>query len=329
MKNNKGVTLVALVVTIIVLIILAGISINLILGDNGIITIAKKAKENTELARIEEETELNELYTQFEEDGGSSGGTIYDVIAKLTEFKTAIANYIEEAGGIKPEISAETSVFGDSIKGIVKEVTKDATSVADNISEGKTAWVDGVKVTGTGADNKAYYEQGKKDGKETILQKLHVDTFESFDVAAISGATSSFSINTGTNSGAVKSGSFNYKSEVIYTNSTPDGKAALLNTITFKLSNSNNNSSNGGSSSSSASYTIYDGSSDDNIVIASGNKGTISINLFSYTLTNNYITIVAKGNGYAKHGTVSKDGVATASGSISEVKANYLTLAYE
>ena len=57
-EKQKGVTLVALVVTIIVLIILAGISINLVLGDNGIITIAKKAKENIELAKIEEETQI-------------------------------------------------------------------------------------------------------------------------------------------------------------------------------------------------------------------------------------------------------------------------------
>ena len=61
MKKENGITIVALVVTIIILIILAGISINLILGDNGIITVTKKAKENTELAKVEEEKELNEL----------------------------------------------------------------------------------------------------------------------------------------------------------------------------------------------------------------------------------------------------------------------------
>ena len=153
MKNNKGITLVALVVTIIVLIILAGVSINLVLGDNGIITIAKKAKENTELAKIQEETELNELYEQIETEGSNSGNLPYDSIAKLTEFKTAIANAIDEAGGIKPEVSAETAVFANNIKGIVKEVTKNATATAEDIAEGKTAWVNGEMILGTNKFN--------------------------------------------------------------------------------------------------------------------------------------------------------------------------------
>ncbi len=72
-RNTKGITLIALVVTVIVLIILAGVSISLVLGQNGIVNKAEKAKENTELAKTEEETILNDLAKQIEE--GTSGGT--------------------------------------------------------------------------------------------------------------------------------------------------------------------------------------------------------------------------------------------------------------
>ena len=197
MKNNKGITLVALVVTIIVLIILAGISINLILGDNGIITIAKKAKENTELAKTEEETNLNELYTQLEIEGSSSGNLPYDSIAKLAEFKTAIANAIEEAGGIKPEVSAETAVFANNIKGIVKEVTKNATATADNISEGKTAWVNGELITGVGKDVTDAYNKGIEEGKKssnTEFKSTHITGCNS-DVTLDVSSYSTFSFD--------------------------------------------------------------------------------------------------------------------------------------
>lgn len=65
MERNKGITLISLVVTIIILIILAGISINMILGENGILTMAKKAKENMELAMAEEQEKLEELEKQM------------------------------------------------------------------------------------------------------------------------------------------------------------------------------------------------------------------------------------------------------------------------
>ncbi len=58
MKNQKGITLVALVVTIIVLIILAGISINLLLGENGLITKAQEAKKQQKIAEIKEKISL-------------------------------------------------------------------------------------------------------------------------------------------------------------------------------------------------------------------------------------------------------------------------------
>ena len=62
LKNKKGITLIALVVTIIVLLILAGVTIATLTGENGILTRAQEAKNQTENA---EENELRKL-TQAE-----------------------------------------------------------------------------------------------------------------------------------------------------------------------------------------------------------------------------------------------------------------------
>ena len=59
-KKENGVTLIALVVTIIVLLILAGVSIAMLTGENGILTQARNAKEKTENAEKEEDTTINQ-----------------------------------------------------------------------------------------------------------------------------------------------------------------------------------------------------------------------------------------------------------------------------
>ena len=58
MKKEKGITLIALVVTIVVLLILAGVSISMITGENGIITQAQDAKLVTERASLREKLQL-------------------------------------------------------------------------------------------------------------------------------------------------------------------------------------------------------------------------------------------------------------------------------
>ena len=57
-KNKSGITLIALVVTIIVLLILAGISISMLTGQNGILNRASEAKENTEIASKDEDKKM-------------------------------------------------------------------------------------------------------------------------------------------------------------------------------------------------------------------------------------------------------------------------------
>ena len=61
MKRNKGITLIALVITIIVLLILAGVAISMLSGENGILRKAAEAKTKTEEAQKEETTTLTDM----------------------------------------------------------------------------------------------------------------------------------------------------------------------------------------------------------------------------------------------------------------------------
>lgn len=70
LKQKKGITLIALVVTIVVLIILAGVSINLVLGENGIIQKAQYAKRKTEITGIIERAQTDLLGEQIKTTDG-------------------------------------------------------------------------------------------------------------------------------------------------------------------------------------------------------------------------------------------------------------------
>ena len=72
--TEKGITLVALVITIVILIILATVTINIAFGEDGIIARAQQAKEITEQATRNEQESLNSLMEQFNEIMSGEGG---------------------------------------------------------------------------------------------------------------------------------------------------------------------------------------------------------------------------------------------------------------
>ena len=98
-NNTKGITLIALVITIIVLLILAGVSIAMLTGQNGILTQANNAKNETELASAKEKVELavigaisqtrdgtlkvGNLRTELANYGGTVEGEVFPVTAKV------------------------------------------------------------------------------------------------------------------------------------------------------------------------------------------------------------------------------------------------------
>ena len=77
-KEMKGITLVALVVTIVVLLILAGVSINLVLGDNGIVKKAQDAKTKSAEASENDLKGMSNLEDEMDKQLGT-----YDPLKKI------------------------------------------------------------------------------------------------------------------------------------------------------------------------------------------------------------------------------------------------------
>ncbi len=107
-NKNKGITLIALVITIIILLILAGISINTLNGENGIITRGQESKLKYEMTQLKEEFELfciekeTEIMGTFSKEGvmasenvlvynnkQEENKSIYDVMPSLSKSKYA------------------------------------------------------------------------------------------------------------------------------------------------------------------------------------------------------------------------------------------------
>ena len=81
-KSTKGITLISLVVTIIILLILAGVTIATLVGDNGLINRAKEAKIKTEIASIIEQIQTDILGKQAENEGNISDDSLKEILEK-------------------------------------------------------------------------------------------------------------------------------------------------------------------------------------------------------------------------------------------------------
>ena len=118
-KNNKGITLIALVITIIVLLILAGVTIAALSGDNGILRRATEAKEQTNQKNDEETEKIGgyestiDQYVDGNGGGSGSGGSGGGTGTNFTNVNTSDSN---PAGAVPAN---STVVEADASKGIV------------------------------------------------------------------------------------------------------------------------------------------------------------------------------------------------------------------
>ena len=109
LKNKKGITLVALVVTIVVLLILAGVSINLVLGNNGIIAKAKEAQRKSAEASQNDLKGMNGLVSEMEgalTGNGNNGGE-----TQIPEITIGEAKVVANSDGTGTAITDAASVY--------------------------------------------------------------------------------------------------------------------------------------------------------------------------------------------------------------------------
>ena len=135
-KSTKGITLISLVVTIIILLILAGVTIATLMGDNGLINKAKDAKIKTEIAGIKEEIQTDILGKQAENNGNISDDSLKAILEKygtLSEEEKLTDKTLTTTKG-SYEIKVSDIFNGTTVKDSTKEPTFTTVANAPDIS---------------------------------------------------------------------------------------------------------------------------------------------------------------------------------------------------
>ena len=117
MKKNKGITLIALVITIIVLLILAGVAISMLSGENGILNKAKEAKAETSRASFEERIKI--------------------AVAGATDYETSKID--------KQKLANELGISENEISGDDKDIILKLDGKTFNIKNGKVKETEELK----------------------------------------------------------------------------------------------------------------------------------------------------------------------------------------
>ncbi|MFR0823638.1 MAG: hypothetical protein ACLSHH_08595 [Clostridia bacterium] len=134
-STESGITMVSLVVTIIILIILAGISINVTIGDNGLITKAKQSKQNIILAGEAEAIQLNQLYHDLDISGelteDEESTKKDEIIALLQKQVEELQKQVEALKTENAELKKQIEELRSQIASLQKEVEELRKQIAD------------------------------------------------------------------------------------------------------------------------------------------------------------------------------------------------------
>lgn len=268
LKKEKGITLIALVVTIVVLLILAGISLNLVLGNNGIISKAKEAVKKTEEAQLKESLEMEMLESYI--DSNSSD----DIISMID------ANKLKKMGvvGIK-KISYQ---FDDQGRGMLND-----NNTKQNIKAERSAKIASLNKNITGETKLAKVEVVRPN-KITILAVVEKDG-KYYDAEIVSKNENDYSFENIQQTGRLPDEAVIFWKVVNRDNEDIDSLTDNFPVVKYnsKIFNMMKEFDAEDESYSSVSISIYFQTSEPMVIrVNSGTDGNVKIPFASY---NNYI----------------------------------------
>ena len=145
--NEKAITLIALVVTIVILLILAGVTITMTLGQNGLFTRARAGAAAYNESEVRDD--LSMLITQY----------TWDKASEKTD--KSLGDYLKDNGATSVKANADGTTLEVEYKGYVFTVNKDSGEITSVSKAGPRPQVSGVKVTEDSAGQGNNVEQGK------------------------------------------------------------------------------------------------------------------------------------------------------------------------
>ena len=173
-KNKNAITLIALVVTIVVLLILAGVTISLLLDENGIIAKSKDARNANRAGTIRDEISLWEA-EKFASDNGAGSHESMD--AFLARLKTRGLINDEDIQKIKDtrelQVGKEIIKFPSDAKTLVQAFNDGEIQVGDYLNYND--YVDESKTYTTATNENGWADQKYTATKNTYWQVLGLD----------------------------------------------------------------------------------------------------------------------------------------------------------
>ena len=161
LKSEKGITLIALIITIIVLLILAGISIAMLAGDNGILTRTKSSKQISEIAGIKEEIKTEIIAEQAGNEGNISESALKTILEKY-----GTINYDEDGKKIK-SITTTKEGYEIAMKDIWDGKVRGTVSVALEEGDGTKAG-DKIAITSKKETTERFYVLADNQDKTKV-----------------------------------------------------------------------------------------------------------------------------------------------------------------